>query len=78
MSDLQGRRAVVQGMSSEAGFEKISAKAPLAEMGTYSTALQSITGGRAMYNLEFAEYSQVPGDIQNELLKAYAEAQEEE
>ncbi|MEA1873220.1 MAG: elongation factor G [Bacteroidota bacterium] len=78
MSDLQGRRAIVQGMSSESGFEKITAKAPLAEMGTYSTALQSITGGRAMYSIEFAEYSQVPGDIQTELLKTYAEAQEEE
>ena len=78
MSDLQGRRAVVQGMSSEKGFEKISAKAPLAEMGTYSTALQSITGGRAMYNLEFSEYAPVPGDIQTELLKAYEAEQEEE
>ncbi len=78
MSDLQGRRAIVQGMSSEAGFEKIIAKAPLSEMGNYSTALQSITGGRAMYSIEFAEYSQVPGEIQTELLKAYAEAQDEE
>ncbi len=78
MSDLQGRRAVVQGMSSEAGFEKISAKAPLAEMGSYSTALQSITGGRAMYNLKFAEYAPVPADIQAELLKAYEAEQDEE
>ncbi len=78
MSDLQGRRAIVQGMSSENGFEKIKAKVPLAEMGNYSTALRSISGGRAMYNLSYAEYSQVPGDIQNDLLKTYAEAQEEE
>ncbi len=78
MSDLQGRRAVVQGMSSESGFEKISAKAPLAEMGTYSTALQSITGGRAMYSISFGEYAPVPGDIQNDLLKAYAEESEDE
>jgi elongation factor G len=78
MSDLQGRRAIVQGMSSENGFEKIKAKVPLAEMGNYATALRSITGGRAMYNLSYAEYSPVPGDIQNDLLKAYEEAQNEE
>ena len=78
MSDLQGRRAVVQGMTSEKRFEKISAKVPLAEMSKYSTALSSLTGGRAMYTMKFAEYSQVPGDIQAELLKAYEEEQDED
>ena len=78
MSDLQGRRAVVQGMASEKGFEKITAKVPLAEMNKYSTALSSITSGRAMYSMRFDEYTQVPGEIQDELLKAYAAEQEEE
>jgi len=77
MSDLQGRRAVVQGMSSEKGFEKISAKVPLAEMNKYSTALSSLTGGRAMYSMKFDEYAPVPPDIQDQLLKAY-EAEEAE
>ncbi len=77
MSDLQGRRGMVLGMSSEKGFEKISAKVPLAEMGKYSTALSSLTNGRAMYSMKFAEYVQVPGDLQEDLLKAY-EAEEEE
>lgn len=78
MSDLQGRRSIVQGMSSEGGFEKISARVPLAEMNKYSTALSSMTGGRAMYSMKFAEYAAVPGDVQEELLKAYAAEQEEE
>ncbi len=78
MSDLQGRRAVVQGMASEKGLEKITAKVPLAEMNKYSTALSSITSGRAMYSMRFDEYTQVPGEIQDELLKAYAAEQEEE
>jgi elongation factor G len=78
MSDLQGRRAIVQGMASEKGFEKITAKVPLAEMNKYSTALSSLTSGRAMYSMKFDEYSQVPGEIQDELLKAYAAEQEEE
>jgi len=77
MSDLQGRRAIVQGMSSEKGFEKIIAKVPLAEMNKYSTALSSVTAGRGIYTMKFAEYAQVPGEIQTELLKAY-EAEEEE
>lgn len=78
MSDLQTRRALVQGMSSEHGMEKISAKVPLAEMNRYSTSLSSLTGGRAMYSMKFAEYAPVPGEIQNELLKAYEAQQKEE
>ena len=78
MSDLQGRRAIVMGMSSEKGFEKIIAKVPLAEMNKYSTALSSLTNGRAIYTMKFSEYAQVPGEIQEELLKAYEAEQQED
>jgi elongation factor G len=78
MSDLQTRRALVQGMSSERGLEKIMAKIPLAEMNKYSTSLSSLTGGRAMYNMKFAEYAAVPGEVQDTLLKAYHEDEKEE
>lgn len=78
ISDLQGRRGMVLGMASEKRFEVIKAKVPLAEMNKYSTALSSITGGRAMYSMKFAEYSQVPGDVQEAVIKAYAEEEEEE
>ena len=44
MGDLQGRRAMIMGMSSEKGFEKLVAKVPLKEMSSYSTALSSLTG----------------------------------
>ena len=78
MTDLQGRRAVIMGMDSEGNYQKIIAKVPLAELNRYSTALSSITSGRATYNMKFAEYSQVPGDIQDKLLKAYEEQEKEE
>jgi elongation factor G len=78
MSDLQGRRAIVQGMTSDSGFQKITAKVPLAELNKYSTALSSLTGGRAMYSMKFLEYDQVPGNIQDELLKAYEDEEKEE
>ncbi len=78
ISDLQGRRGMVLGMSSEKRFEVIKAKVPLAEMNKYSTALSSVTGGRAMYTMKFAEYAQVPGDVQDAVIKAYSEQEEEE
>ena len=77
MSDLQGRRAMIEGMSSEKGFEKLKARVPLAEMAKYSTALSSLTNGRATFTMTFAEYSSVPNEVQQELLKAYEAEQEE-
>ncbi len=78
MSDLQGRRALIMGMSSEKGFEKILAKVPLKEMDKYSTSLSSITQGRAMFKLKFASYEKVPSEVQEELLKAYEAEQKAE
>ena len=78
MSDLQGRRAIIMGMSSENGFEKITAKVPLKEMANYSTALSSITGGRSSFSMRFASYELVPGEVQDKLLKEYAEKHTEE
>ncbi|GAF04686.1 elongation factor G [Saccharicrinis fermentans] len=77
MSDLQGRRALIEGMSSEKGFEVIKAKVPLKEMDKYSTSLSSITGGRAMFTLKFAQYEIVPHDVQEQLLAEYERELEE-
>ncbi len=78
MSDLQGRRALIEGMSSEKGFEVIKAKVPLKEMNKYSTSLSSITGGRAFYNMSFSQYDKVPPEIQVELMKAFEAEQNED
>ncbi len=78
MSDLQGRRAIIMGMESDNGFEKIIAKVPLKEMSSYSTSLSSITGGRSSFTMKFASYELVPGDVQEKLLKEYAEKNTEE
>ncbi|WP_297100790.1 translation factor GTPase family protein [uncultured Draconibacterium sp.] len=78
MSDLQGRRAMIMGMGSEKGMEKITAKVPQKEMYKYTTALSSITGGRGVFSMSFDGYEKVPSDVQEELLKAYEAEQEEE
>ena len=77
MSDLQGRRAMIMGMESEKGFEKLKARVPLKEMSSYSTSLSSLTGGRASFTMKFSEYELVPSDVQDKLLKEY-EAEEKE
>ena len=78
MSDLQGRRAIIMGMESDNGIEKLNAKVPLKEMASYSTSLSSITGGRSSFTMQFSSYELVPGDVQEKLLKKYAETQEED
>ncbi len=78
MSDLQGRRAIIEGMNSEKGFEVIKAKVPLKEMNKYSTSLSSITGGRAFYTMKFSKYDKVPAEIQEQLLADYEKESNEE
>ena len=78
MGDLQGRRAMIMGMSSENGYEKLVAKVPLKEMSSYSTALSSLTGGRASFIMKFASYELVPSDVQEKLIKEFEAKQEKD
>ena len=71
MSDLQGRRGMIMGMTSESGYEKLSAKVPLKEMASYSTSLSSLTGGRASFVMKFASYELLPADVQDKLIKEF-------
>jgi len=77
MSDLQGRRAIIQGMDSEGHYQKIKTKVPLGELYKYSSTLRSITQGKAKFNRSFSDYAAVPHDIQKDLMSAYqSETQE--
>ena len=77
MSDLQNRRAMIEGMESDKGFDRLNARVPLAELYRYSTTLSSLTSGAATYSMKFASYEQVPADVQEKLLKAYNDTDEE-
>lgn len=78
MTDLQGRRASIMGMDADGKYQIINAKVPLAEMDKYSTTLSSLTSGRGTYSMKYAEYAQVPGDVQTKLLKEYEESLNDE
>jgi len=78
MSDLQGRRGLIMGMSSENGYEKLVARVPLKEMSSYSTSLSSLTGGRASFIMKFASYELVPADVQDKLMKEFESKEEKE
>ena len=77
MSDLQGRRGLIIGMTSENGYQKLNAKVPLKELSNFSTALSSITAGSASFNMKFSSYELVPTDVQEKLIKEH-EAENED
>lgn len=78
MSDLQNKRALIEGMSSDKGFSVLKARVPLAELYRYSTTLSSLTSGAATFTMEFADYQPVPVDVQTKLLAEYAAQEKEE
>ena len=79
MSDLQGRRAIIMGMDSEAGYQKLQAKIPLKELASYSISLSSLTGGRASFTTKFSSYELVPNELQQTLIAEHeAEVKDED
>jgi elongation factor G len=71
VGDINRRRGMIEGMDDGPGGVKIvHAKAPLAEMFGYATALRSATQGRASYSMEFLEYGDAPKKIANAIIEA--------
>ncbi len=71
MTDLQTRRSIIQGIDTRGGYQVIKSKTPLAELDKYSTALRSLTQGRASFTSRFSEYTTVPAEIQKQLIEQY-------
>jgi elongation factor G len=63
MGDLNSRRGNIEGMNSEDGLAKVSAKVPLAEMFGYATDIRSKTQGRGIFSMEFSQYDEVPRNV---------------
>jgi len=73
MSDLQSRRSIIGGMESRGKYQLIRATTPLAEQYKYTTALKSMTQGRASFKRHFKEYAPVPYEVQKSLLAKHQE-----
>jgi elongation factor G len=63
MGDLNSRRGQIEGMGSEEGIAKVTAKVPLAEMFGYATDIRSKTQGRGIFSMEFSHYDEVPRNV---------------
>ena len=69
MTDLQSRRAIIQGINSNGNYQILKSIVPAAEMYGYSTDLRSLTQGRATFSSKFTSFELVPTNIQQELVK---------
>jgi elongation factor G len=63
MGDLNSRRGHIEGMGSDEGITKVTAKVPLAEMFGYATDIRSKTQGRGSFSMEFSQYEEVPRNV---------------
>lgn len=71
MTELQSRRAVIQGIETEAHYQILKCTIPSSELTDFSSQLRSITQGRGTYTTKFLGYNVVPTHIQKELVKEY-------
>jgi elongation factor G len=78
MGQINQRRGVILGSHNNEGFVIIEAEVPLSEMFGYSTDLRSATQGKGEFTMEFAKYSTVPRNLQEELVKKYQAKRAEE
>lgn len=74
MGNLNSRRGQIEGMASEAGLAKVTAKVPLAEMFGYATDIRSMTQGRGVFTMEFSHYDEVPRNVAETIIKARGNA----
>jgi elongation factor G len=68
MGDLNSRRGNIEGMGSEDGLAKVSAKVPLAAMFGYATDIRSKTQGRGIFSMEFSNYDEVPRNVAEDII----------
>jgi len=74
MGGLNRRRGMILGSETKQGYSVIEADVPLAEMFGYASDLRSGTQGKADFTMEFSKYSQVPSNVQAELIKKYQDS----
>ena len=68
MGDLNSRRGRVLGMDSKGKNQVINAQVPMSEFLTYAPDLNSITGGRGLFTMEFSHYDEVPAQISQKIV----------
>ena len=77
IGQINQRRGVIVGATMDAGYVVVEAEVPLSEMFGYSTDLRSVTQGKGEFSMEFLRYSQVPKNVQDEMVKAYQQKRSE-
>ncbi|MGI8918817.1 MAG: elongation factor G [Pyrinomonadaceae bacterium] len=69
MGDLNSRRGRVQGMEASGKLQLIKAQVPMSEMLNYQSTLNSITGARGSFHMQFSHYDPVPGNLSHKIVE---------
>jgi len=76
ISDLNGKRARVLGMTPTGSMTTVEAQAPLAEVQRYSADMRSMTQGRGHFSMSFTHYEEVPANVAQKLIEAVSRERE--
>ena len=71
MGDITSRRGTVKGFTPRGNAQVLVASVPLSEMFGYATDLRSLTQGRAVFTMSFANYSKAPVSIQEQIVEKF-------
>lgn len=77
IGQLNQRRGIIVNTAVENNYVVVDCEVPLKEMFGYSTDIRSATQGKGEFSMEFLKYSQVPKNVQDEIVKAYQETKKD-
>ena len=77
MSDLNGKRGRILGMTPGDNYTVVEAEVPLSEVQRYAQDMRSLTQGRGSYRLEFDHYEPVPANLEQRVIEEAKRAREE-
>lgn len=77
MGDISSKRGKILGMDSSGNYQIIKAIVPLAELYKYASTLRSLTAGRGSFKMKFANYEEMPKEVENKIVEEYKKSREE-
>ena len=77
MGDLNSKRGKILGIDSDDDNQNIKAFVPMSEVLNYSADINSLTGGRGVFSLEFDHYDDVPAHLSAKIIEEAKKKHEE-
>jgi len=78
IGDLNSRRGRVLNVNAKGNYQAVQANVPMSEMLKYAPDLNSMTGGRGTFTMEFSHYEEVPAQLTEKIIAQTKKDKEKE